>query len=258
MTSMRGGDLVAQTIRRRILDGEFEQGQDLPPEWALIAEFGVSRPTLREAMRILETEGLIKVRRGRSGGAEVLQPSADRAAYHFGLVLQRQGTTMADIARARGVLTPACAGLCAGRPDHRQLAGDLSELVDRCDALVDGPEDWTGFPAAGLAVHNAILAACENTTLRLLMDALSSVWALQEQRMLEAIREVVGYPPREQRVELVRMLRGVVEHIDAGDVDGAERSMRDLGHVARGYWIDDDASDGAGLAERLRRQDIPA
>ena len=66
--------LIAAKIRRQIVRRELLPGMTLPTEPELLAELGVSRPTLREAFRILETESLISVRRGVGGGALVLTP----------------------------------------------------------------------------------------------------------------------------------------------------------------------------------------
>ena len=62
-------ELVATQLRNQIVRGDLREGDALPPEAALMAQFGVSRPTLREAFRVLESEALISVRRGARGGA---------------------------------------------------------------------------------------------------------------------------------------------------------------------------------------------
>src|SRR5438309_4148057 len=91
----RAAELVAADIRGRILSGELDEG--LPTEMVLLEEFSVSRPTLREALRILETEGLVRTRRGKQGGAVVSRPTVDTAAYHLGLVLQSGSVDLRDI-----------------------------------------------------------------------------------------------------------------------------------------------------------------
>ena len=63
-------ELIASQLRGQIVRGELKAGDTLPPEITLMEQFGVSRPTLREAFRILETESLIDVRRGSRGGAQ--------------------------------------------------------------------------------------------------------------------------------------------------------------------------------------------
>lgn len=108
-------ELVAMHIRRQIVTGQLREGDALPPETALIVEFGISRPTLREAFRILESEGLITVRRGARGGARVQEPSSDVAAGYAGLVLQHRNTTVADVLQARVVVEPPTARMLAER-----------------------------------------------------------------------------------------------------------------------------------------------
>src|SRR5215218_6683547 len=106
-------ELIATHIRRQIVRGELKEGDTLPPEVRLMEQFGVSRPTLREAFRILETESLISVRRGSRGGAQVMAPDLSVAARYVGLLLQLQGATIVDVYEARMVLEPVCARLLA-------------------------------------------------------------------------------------------------------------------------------------------------
>src|SRR5947207_2228594 len=89
-------ELVAAQLRRQIVRGELKEGDALPPEAALMEQFGVSRPTLREAFRVLESESLISIRRGSRGGARVHTPNGEVAARHAGLLLQVRGTTLGD------------------------------------------------------------------------------------------------------------------------------------------------------------------
>src|SRR5438445_51107 len=103
-------ELVAAHLRRQIVRGELKEGDALPPETALMEQFSVSRPTLREAFRVLESEALITVRRGSHGGARVHVPNGDVAARYAGLVLQFRETTLADVLEARAVIEPPCAG----------------------------------------------------------------------------------------------------------------------------------------------------
>ena len=85
---LRIAESVAASLRERILAASDGDGYRLPTQEQLVADFGVSYPSVREALRILETEGLVTVRRGKVGGAEVHRPDESSAAYHLGLVLQ--------------------------------------------------------------------------------------------------------------------------------------------------------------------------
>ena len=82
-------------------------------------QFGVSRPTLREAFRILEAEDLISVKRGSRGGARVTEPSLSVAARYVGLLLQVQGTPIADVYEARMVLKRPAPGCWPGAGPSR-------------------------------------------------------------------------------------------------------------------------------------------
>src|SRR5262245_28731201 len=93
--------VVADALRRRILTGALRPGDNLPLEHQLAAQLGVSRPTLREALRVLEAESLIRTRRGSRGGAEVIGPSVESAARYVGYLLQFSGTTLDDLAKTR-------------------------------------------------------------------------------------------------------------------------------------------------------------
>ena len=129
-------ELIATLYRRQIVRGELRPGDTLPSEQQLMEQFGVSRPTLREAFRILEAEDLISVKRGSRGGARVTQPSLSVAARYVGLLLQVQGTTIADVYEARMVLEPACARLLARRRTKQDLA-DLNACIEELRGAVE-------------------------------------------------------------------------------------------------------------------------
>src|SRR5882672_10086009 len=106
-------ELVARELRGKIVRGELKDGDTLPPEGELVTRYSVSRPTLREALRILESEALLTVTRGSRGGPRVHLPDPRLAARHFGLVLQSRGTTLSDIYGARLLIEPSCVHLVA-------------------------------------------------------------------------------------------------------------------------------------------------
>ena len=106
-------EAVADRLRQRILSGDDYADGMLPKLEDLTAEFGVSTAAMREACRILQTEGLISVIRGNTGGAVVHRPTAGNVAYTVGLVLQSRGVKMPDVAAAIERFEPLCAELCA-------------------------------------------------------------------------------------------------------------------------------------------------
>src|SRR3546814_9849364 len=115
----RIADTVAGALRDRILAG----ADRLPTQDQLVTEFGVSYPSVREALRILETEGLVTVRRGSVGGAEVHRPNESSAAYHLGLALQGSAVSLGDLAAGLQLLEPLCVAEVARRTDRLKKIG---------------------------------------------------------------------------------------------------------------------------------------
>ena len=118
LSAPRIAEIVADELRRQIIDGELADGDLLPRQEVLVEQFNVSLVSLREALRILETEGLVSVRRGNRGGAVVHAPAKTSAAYMLGLLLQSERVGIADLGAALLELEPTCAALAAGRPDR--------------------------------------------------------------------------------------------------------------------------------------------
>src|ERR1700730_3414140 len=111
----KAAELIAGQLRRQIVRRELSEGEELPSEAELMARFDVSRPTLREAYRILESEGLISVRRGARGGARVHMPKADVAARYAASVLQANGVLLSDVYEARTMIESSAAAVLAAR-----------------------------------------------------------------------------------------------------------------------------------------------
>src|ERR1700730_2278077 len=126
----RVADIVASRLRDDILSGRLSEGDVLPSQETLFQEFGVSAPALREAIHILESDGLVSVRRGNIGGAVVHLPSAERTAQMIGMVLQSRAATPADVSGALLYLEPICAGMCAAREDR------MTDVVPHLEAEI--------------------------------------------------------------------------------------------------------------------------
>jgi DNA-binding FadR family transcriptional regulator len=164
------GELVATYLRNQIVRGELVEGDSLPPEAELLAQFGVSRPTLREAFRILESESLITIRRGARGGARVHGVSASTAARYAGLLLQARGTTIADLYQCRVILEPVAARMLAERSSRHAVAA-LRATVDE----QEGGRDPTALSSAAARFHEQLLALAGNTTLAVLAGMLTEI-----------------------------------------------------------------------------------
>jgi len=131
LSAPRIAEIVADELRRQIIDGELADGDLLPRQEVLVEQFNVSLVSLREALRILETEGLVSVRRGNRGGAVVHAPAKTSAAYMLGLLLQSESVAVADESAARGTY-PSLAKRRAVLATHIKLAETIAEGdVDR-------------------------------------------------------------------------------------------------------------------------------
>ncbi len=167
----KAGEMVAANLRRQIVLGELKEGDQLPPESVLMEQFGVSRPTLREAFRILEAEDAISVRRGVRGGARVQVPDITAAARQVGLLLQYRGALLSDVYDVRTVLEPAAARMAARRRTSADLAR-LQEVVDRHRESVDDPR--AAF-AADAEFHRLIVEMSGNETLQVLVGMVGKI-----------------------------------------------------------------------------------
>src|SRR2546421_11491774 len=109
----KASDVLADDLRERILLGEFPEGTALPTERDLVAQTQMSRATVREALRILEVQGLIRIKTGRAGGAYVQKPDDESVADSVALAIRGRRIRMAALLETREAIEPACAQLAA-------------------------------------------------------------------------------------------------------------------------------------------------
>jgi GntR family transcriptional repressor for pyruvate dehydrogenase complex len=165
--------LVAERLRARIAKGELEPGDKLPSETELLKEFGVSRPTLREALRVLESETLIHLGRGARHGATVLAPSVEMAARYGALYLASHGTTLGQIHEVRTLLEPPLASLHAQNPS-REFLETLEQCVQDQHAALDA-RDYVAAVAAVNEFHDILVRFSNNTALCLIAGMLHDI-----------------------------------------------------------------------------------
>jgi GntR family transcriptional regulator, transcriptional repressor for pyruvate dehydrogenase complex len=212
----RLADVVAERIRERILSGELQDGERLPPLEALLSQFGVSAPSMREGLRILEAEGLIVVQRGNVGGAVIHRPAPETAAYTLALVLRSQNTNKRDVAEALALLAPLCAKLCASRADRDStVVPQLRKINEVARALIDGDE--LAFNDAMMDFTAALVGECGNDTLKLVTRALGSIYLADVRTWVRTTAEHGQYPTRAERTAKVEMHKRLTDLIEAGD-----------------------------------------
>lgn len=215
-------ELIADQLRSRIVRGVLKKGDALPTEVELVKQFGVSRPTLREAFRILESESLIVVRRGSRGGVLVSSPETSVAARNFGLLLQMSGTTLADVYAARKVLEPAAVEMLTQRKapadvvDLKSAAGALAVLVN--DGVDDA--DFHEWSAATFAFHDLIMERSGNNTIALVGAVLREVTT---RHMARAVTTSTDHAEIEKQFKAtIRAFTKLTNLIESGDAAGAK------------------------------------
>src|ERR1700749_5105532 len=128
--------LVAQQVVDEIIDRRLEPGEMLAQERDMIAQYGVGRATLREALRLLELEGALSIRPGPQGGPMVARPTARHLASTFALVLQLSGGKFRSIVECRILIEPVAAAAAA-----RQATAEEIALMRESVARLEGDAD---------------------------------------------------------------------------------------------------------------------
>lgn len=221
LTSPRIAETVADELRRQIVDGELADGDLLPPQAVLVERFNVSLVSLREALRILETEGLVSVRRGNQGGAFVHAPTKDSAAYMLGLVLQSEHVLLSDLGQALQNLEPTCAALAAQRTDRIETI--VPELQRLNDAMAEAIEDGPTFTVLGRKFHNTLVSGCGNSTVIAVVGSLESLWSSHEQRWAKRSAASGEYPSKAERRAAHKTHTALTAAIESGDAERARR-----------------------------------
>lgn len=179
----RIAEIVADVLRERILSGELSDDEMLPNLERLLEEFPVSKPSLREALRILEAEGLITVQRGNVGGAQIHLPDAQQAASTLGMVLQSRRVGIDDVGQALRHLEALSAGMCAEREDR---ATEVVPQLRQCNEDArNNVDDALEYVRAQAEFHEKIVSLSGNQTLQLVAGALESLWLAHVQSWAE-------------------------------------------------------------------------
>lgn len=167
--------LLVSDLRRQILNGQLAADQQLPPEAELATRLQVSRETLREALRILQSQQLIEIRRGRGGGAVVRRPGLEAVGRYVALLLQLRDTTLANVEEARSVIEPPAAEQVAIRAGY----DDLDYLVSLHDAERAAEGDPLAFVTAMSAFDQAVTELSGNKTIAIIAGVFRDIYAGQ-------------------------------------------------------------------------------
>ena len=211
--SQKKSTIVAQQIVQAILDNQLTAGDRLAPEAAMCVQFEVGRGTVREALRVLEHQGVITIKTGPGGGPTVAGFDARSLAETVALHLQLHGGTFRDVMNARLVIEPAIAGAAAEHRDE-QTAHQLKHIVTEAhhDSI---NSDRT--VAAGAQFHDVVAAGTGNPFFEGLLLALH--------RITEPFAARLPYEG-DRRERLLEDHRAIADAIADGDRDRATEAMR--------------------------------
>ncbi|NLT05708.1 MAG: FadR family transcriptional regulator [Solirubrobacterales bacterium] len=205
--------LVARQIVRNIVDADLTVGSPMEPEAVMLDRFGVSRASLREALRILETHGLITIKPGPGGGPSVADVDSGDFARMATLFFQVLHVRFREVVEARLIIEPVMAGLAATRHDP-ELEDRLMEIVGRGDEA-DADGEWI---AASHEFHTMVLSMSGNSLLNLIGKALKDIYT----------DRVAGLTfPAADRQHVRKVHREIAQAIASGDAQVAETLMRE-------------------------------
>jgi DNA-binding FadR family transcriptional regulator len=210
---------VADQLRELIVGGELSRGERLPNENTLAREFGVSRATVREALRLLTAQNLIRTAKGAGGGSYVTLPSVDHISEFLhasiNLLTEAQDVSLEEFLEARELLEVPAARLAA----ERRSGGDLQLLraAIPSEPLRLGTQEQFVY---NKEFHSVIIEACGNT---LLAIAAQPVFTVLQTNLA---RSTLG---RRFHRSINEHHRAIVAAIEGGDANAAGEEM--LSHL---------------------------
>jgi DNA-binding FadR family transcriptional regulator len=166
----KASDVLAERLRELIIKGHFMPGDFLPTERELVAESGLSRTSVRDALHVLELEGLISTKAGRAGGSIVKLPGRVSIARSVELFVLTHGIRLASLLECRVAVEPTLASLAA----LRRTPAQLDEIIAIHERFIASTEDVLLYKSINLDWHLAIARASGNEPLTALMEAISA------------------------------------------------------------------------------------
>lgn len=243
--------MVAEVLRKRIISGQIADGLFLPKLEDLLAEFGVGKPAMREALRILETEGLITVRRGNVGGALVHSPESVDAAYALSLVLESRSVPLLDVGTALMEVEPLCASLCARRPDRAEVV--VPPLMDVHQHALAAHSDPVELTRLARRFHELLVELCGNETMILVVGSLESLWSAHEQDWAEATPAPEAFAGSKIGKASLGAHGRIIKLIESGSADRLARLVREHLESSAFYELSS-ASDERVRSDSRRRR----
>ena len=215
----RISEVIVEQIRLLMRQGQLKPGDRLPPERDLCERFGVSRVTVREALRMLESAGLVEIRVGARGGAFVTAPSSNRVGEGLADLLTLSVISAANVTEVRLILEVGIVPLVCERATEDDLA-DLEKICERSEAALRNG-DYT--MDMSLEFHARVAQSTHNPALEMLVESFRGPILMSLMEAREVAPEMGGLGTKEHE--------RFIEAIRRRDCDDATRIMRE--HLAR-------------------------
>jgi GntR family transcriptional regulator, transcriptional repressor for pyruvate dehydrogenase complex len=225
--TVRAYERIVEQIEEAVESGSLQPGERLPSERELMAQFAVSRSTVREALRVLQARGLVRSRPGDPHGAEVL-PFSPAALHKSMTTLARvDELSLGELVQFRMVLD-ASANLLAARLRTEEELAEMGAAIERMRAAIEVSYDE--FSAADVAFHDAVARASRNKLIQICTDVVRSI-------ALDLIAEKIAAAPDQRALmrQTIRHHEEVLAAIRAGDGLPAARLSRQSMYE---YYVD--------------------
>jgi len=224
---------IVEQIEGALATGELRPGQRLPSERELVSQFGTSRATVREALRVLESNGVIRCRAGDPNGPELLPFSANALAKQMSRLAQVEHVSLGELISFRMILDGSANMLAARLHSPEHLAA-IEDTITQMRSAVD--DDYERFSRADVAFHDAVALASRNTLIHVCNQVVRDVvLSLISDRISQATNG------RKLMLQSLHHHKVVLEAIRAGDGPAAAAASRDsIYEYYAGYVSDDD------------------
>jgi len=210
-------ELIAAELRAKILSGELKPGESLLSEASLVEEYDVSRPTLREALRLLEAQELVTVRRGSHRGPVVSLPDISVAARSVAIQLQLRRATLADVYRFRMIFEPPAVRMAAESATQQDIQA-LRAVLEEEDVRRG---DFSAFAAVSWRFHTVLINLSANPAMAVIAESLQRI---SERHAAQSLAAADDRDKQQKRA--LRAHRKLVDLIEAGAGAEAEQFWR--------------------------------
>ncbi|MGC2174616.1 MAG: FCD domain-containing protein [Acidimicrobiales bacterium] len=206
--------IVAQRIMRDVVRRGVKAGDPLPPEHSMLEVYGAGRGTLREALRLLESQGVILIKPGPGGGPVLLDPDATHLADTIVLLMELKGAPFRSIAEVRMAMEPMISALAAKHISEESL----DELQLTIKQMTENIEDEYLFLETNKRFHDIIAWSSGNALFGYLVESLLEI--------MDGTVIGVDYPPS-RRAGMLKAHEEIYEALSARDPQASESRMRE-------------------------------